>query len=83
MSAGSLGGTTDMRAIIFIVLSAAALASCKPENNDVTGSIDSCTRQLYSAYNPKDMKQCVAVCIACERGVVTTCSTSCTLKGAR
>jgi hypothetical protein len=29
------------------------------------------------------MKQCVAVCIACERGVVTTCSTSCTLKGAR
>jgi hypothetical protein len=72
-----------MRAIIFIVLSAAALASCKPENNnDVTGSIDSCTRQLYSSYNPKDMKQCVAVCIACERGVVTTCSTSCTLKGA-
>lgn len=72
-----------MRAIVFIVLSAAALGSCKPENsNDFTGSIDSCTRQLYSAYNPKDMKQCVAVCIACERGVITTCSTSCTLKGA-
>ena len=29
------------------------------------------------------MRQCVAVCIACERGVTTTCSTSCTLKGAR
>jgi hypothetical protein len=29
------------------------------------------------------MKQCVAVCIACESGVITTCSTSCTLKGAR
>ncbi|SDI41899.1 MULTISPECIES: hypothetical protein [Bradyrhizobium] len=72
-----------MRSIVFIVLSAAALASCKPENSsDFTGSIDSCTRQLYSAYNPKDMKQCVAVCIACERGVTTTCSTSCTLKGA-
>jgi hypothetical protein len=72
-----------MRTIIAIVLSAALLASCTPEsNNDVTGSIDSCTRRLYSAYNPKDMKQCVAVCIACERGVVTTCSTSCTLKGA-
>ncbi|QDW36544.1 hypothetical protein FFI89_004960 [Bradyrhizobium sp. KBS0727] len=70
-----------MRAIIAIVLCAAALAACTPDN-DVTGSIESCTRQLYSAYNPKDMKQCVAVCIACERGVTTTCSTSCTLKGA-
>jgi hypothetical protein len=71
-----------MRAIIAIVLCAAALVGCTPDNNDVTGSIESCTRQLYSAYNPKDMKQCVAVCIACERGVTTTCSTSCTLKGA-
>jgi hypothetical protein len=72
-----------MRTIIAIVLCAAALAACTPEsNNDVTGTVDSCTRQLYSAYNPKDMKQCVAVCIACERGVITTCSTSCTLKGA-
>jgi hypothetical protein len=71
-----------MRAMILIILSAAALAACTPENNDVTGSIGSCARQLYSAYNPKDMKQCVNVCIACERGVTTTCSTSCTLKGA-
>ena len=72
-----------MRAIIAIVLSAAVLAACKPDNNnDVTGSVDSCARNLYSPYNPKDMKQCVAVCIACERGVITTCSTSCTLKGA-
>ena len=72
-----------MRAIIAIVLAAAVLAACKPEtNSDVTGSTDSCARNLYSPYNPKDMKQCVAVCIACERGVTTTCSTSCTLKGA-
>lgn len=72
-----------MRAIIAIVLSAAALAACSPDNNDVTGSIDSCARKLYSTYNPKNMKQCVAVCIACDRGVTTTCSTACTLKGAR
>ena len=72
-----------MRTIIAIVLSAAFLAACKPESNDVTGSVDTCARNLYSPYNPKDLKQCVAVCIACERGVVTTCSTSCTLKGAR
>jgi len=69
-----------MRAIIAIVLSAAALAACKPDN-EVTGSID-CANKLYTPYNPKDMNQCVAACIACERGVVTTCSTSCTLKGA-
>ncbi|MDP1582944.1 MAG: hypothetical protein Q8M18_05900 [Bradyrhizobium sp.] len=70
-----------MRAMIAIVLSAAALAACSPDD-DVTGSI-SCARKLYSAYNPKDMKQCVGACIACDRGVTTTCSTACTLRGAR
>jgi hypothetical protein len=72
-----------MRAIIVIVLSAAALAACSPDNNDVTGSIETCARKLYSTYNPKNMKQCVGVCIACDKGVMTTCSTACTLKGAR
>jgi hypothetical protein len=73
-----------MRVILAIVLSAAALAACTPEsNNDVTGSVDNCARKLYSQYNPKDKKQCVAVCIACERGVTTTCSTACTLRGAQ
>ena len=72
-----------MRIIIAIVLSAAALASCTPEsNNDVTGSVENCVRKLYSQYNPKDMKQCVNACLLCDRGVVTTCTTSCTLKGA-
>jgi hypothetical protein len=73
-----------MRVIVAIVLSAAALASCTPESsNDVTGSVGNCARKLYSAYNPKDIKQCIAVCIACQRGVMTTCSTACTLRGAR
>ena len=72
-----------MRAIIAIVLSAAALAACSPDNNDVTGSIENCARKLYSTYDPKNMKQCVGACIACDKGVMTTCSTSCTLKGAR
>ena len=79
---GFLRGALAMRAIIVIVLSAAALAACSPAD-DVTGSIESCASKLYSSYNPKDMKQCVGVCIACNRGVTTTCSTSCTLKGAR
>src|SRR6187549_1206875 len=80
---GSLKGALTMRAMIAIMLSAAALAACTPDNNDVTGSIEQCASKLYSAYNPKDMKQCVHVCIACDRGVTTTCSTACTLKGAR
>lgn len=77
-----------MRAIIaavlpaIAILSTMALASCSPDGNDVTGSVGTCANKLYTPYNPKDLKQCVAVCIACERGVTTTCSTSCTLKGA-
>ena len=73
-----------MRAMIAIVLSAAALVACPPDNNnDVTGSIGSCARKLYSTYNPRDMKQCAGARIACDRGVTATCSTACTLKGAR
>jgi hypothetical protein len=80
-SDGSLSGAMTMRAIIAIMLSAATLAACTPDN-DVTGSIGICARKLYTPFNPMDMKQCVGACIACERGVITTCSTSCTLKGA-
>jgi hypothetical protein len=73
-----------MRTILAIMLSAVVLAACNPDSNDdVTGAIDNCARKLYSPYNAKDMKQCVAVCLACQRGVMTTCSTSCTLKGAQ
>ena len=74
-----------MRVIIAIMLAATALAACTPEdgsNAEVTGSIDNCARKLYTPYNPKDKKQCVAVCLACQRGVVVTCSTACTLRGA-
>ena len=42
-----------------------------------------CAAKLYSPYDPKDMKQCMAVCLTCNAGVQTTCSTSCSLKGAR
>ena len=73
-----------MRAILAIILSAVVLAGCKPDtNNDITGAINDCASKLYSPYNPKDLKQCIAVCISCQRGVMTTCSTSCTLKGAQ
>ncbi len=42
-----------------------------------------CTARLYSPYNPKDLEQCMTVCMVCSAGVKTTCSTSCMLKGAR
>jgi len=42
-----------------------------------------CATKLYSAYDPKNLEQCMAVCMACSNGVKTTCSTSCMLKGAR
>lgn len=42
-----------------------------------------CAAKLYSPYDPKNLEQCMAVCIACSGGVKTTCSTSCVLKGAR
>lgn len=42
-----------------------------------------CATNLYSSYDPKKLDQCMAVCIACNAGVKTTCSTSCKLRGAR
>ena len=59
---GSFRGALTMRAIIAIVLAAAALAACTPDN-DVTGSIG-CANKLFSPYNPRDIKQCVAACIS-------------------
>jgi hypothetical protein len=37
----------------------------------------------FPSHNPKDKAQCIAACIKCEKGVTTTCATSCYLKGAR
>jgi hypothetical protein len=83
-SNGRLDGAIDMRAILAIMLSAAVLAGCTPDSNsDITGAIDNCARKLYNPYNPKNLKQCIAVCLSCQNGAMTTCSTSCTLKGAQ
>ena len=48
-----------------------------------TESINVCATELYPAYNPEVLDQCVAVCKKCDRGITSTCTTSCTLKGAR
>ena len=72
-----------MRRFVVLIVTAVVMVSCSPED-EVTGSIhDRCAAGLYGSYNPKVMDQCVAVCIKCDRGSRVTCSTSCTLKGAR
>lgn len=72
-----------MRRLVVLIGAALLMISCSQEE-DVTGSIhDKCATGLYSGFNPKAMDQCVAVCLRCDRGTTTTCSTSCTLKGAR
>jgi hypothetical protein len=65
-------------AVLFVM----RLAACSPDA-EVTGSTNKCATDLYPSYNPKLLNQCVDVCIKCNRGNTTTCSTSCNLKGAR
>ena len=71
-----------MRRFAVLVSVTFALASCSPDA-EVTGSTNKCATDLYPSYNPKKLDQCVGACIKCDRGTTTTCSMSCTLKGAR
>ncbi|SDJ61741.1 hypothetical protein SAMN05444171_1223 [Bradyrhizobium lablabi] len=71
-----------MRHLAILLTVAALVTSCSPEEQ-ATGSVSKCATDLYRSYNPKAMVQCVDVCIKCDHGTATTCSTSCTLKGAR
>jgi hypothetical protein len=64
------------------VLGVFALGGCSPDP-DTTGAISNCVRDLFPTYNPKIMDQCVNACKKCDRGTTITCTTSCTLKGAR
>jgi hypothetical protein len=61
---------------------ALVVVSCKPED-ETTGSIGKCASDLFASYNAKILDQCVRVCRTCDHGTMTTCTTSCTLKGAR
>ena len=59
------------------------VGGCNNDTSETNPEGMKCARQRYADYNPKNMKQCVDVCITCERGSMTTCSTSCTMKGAK
>ena len=64
------------------VLFAMTLAACSPEA-EVADSTNKCVTELYPSYNSKRLDQCMDACIKCKRGSMATCSTSCTLNGAR
>lgn len=99
MTGSHIGGTTKAErhersrvvrsAVIFMALGVGllflifiALQSFSPKRGVSEASL-ACAAKLYSPYDPKNLEQCMAVCLACSAGVKTTCSTSCKLKGAR
>jgi len=67
--------------LIAVIIVALMTAACDQEQ-DITGSTPICPLRNTS-YNPRDMNQCVSACKSCDRGTTVTCTTSCTLKGAR
>lgn len=67
-------------AVLFVLVF--AVQSCS-QGDDVTGSTDACAIAIHPGYNPKALNECVDVCKKCQHGVTVTCTTSCTLKGAR
>lgn len=67
---------------ITTIICSLAAASCTPDS-EVTGTTNACPARLRSSYNAKDMSQCVDACMSCDRSTRVTCSTSCTLKGAK
>ncbi len=67
-----------------VILLGLMTAACEPEQQDITGSTaNACPLRLYSTYNPRDLNQCVNACRSCDRGTTVTCTTACTLHGAR
>ena len=71
-----------MKRLAALAAVAFVMSACSPDG-ETTGSISSCARELYPSYNPSSLEQCVAACKKCDHGITTTCTTSCTLKGAR
>jgi hypothetical protein len=71
-----------MKSAAVLLLVLFAVQSCS-QSDDVTGSTDGCATTIFPNYNPKDMDQCVEACKKCQHGVTVTCTTSCTLKGAK
>ena len=70
-----------LRYAIFVAV-VLVTAACR-QDDETTGSVNDCVALNFPSYNPKSMDQCVAACKKCQNGNTNTCTTSCTLKGAR
>jgi len=77
----SQGEECSMVRYTLIVAAALMLGACR--NDETTGSVNDCVMLNFPSYNPKAIDQCVAACKKCQNGNTNTCTTSCTLKGAR
>jgi hypothetical protein len=71
----------ELIAALGLVTLLLSMAACSPD--PTAESIARCVAANFPSHNAKDREQCIAACIKCERGVTTTCATSCSLKGAR
>jgi hypothetical protein len=70
-----------MRTLAILIFYLLTFISCPQATaGDTTGAICPARRPPY---DPKSMKQCVDACVACDNGTIVTCTTSCTLKGAK
>lgn len=59
---------------------ALAVASCSKES-EYTDRQRACIAERYSKYDASKFDLCVDVCEQCLAGTVTTCTTSCKVKG--
>jgi len=71
-----------MRSLVLIILTALVLSSCGREE-EVTSSTNATCAARHFPYDPKNLKLCVDACRSCDNGTTVTCTTSCTLKGAK
>ena len=71
-----------MRRLALAIAMALMVSACN-QADAPPGPNDACARNVFPNFNPKIFDQCVAVCKQCERGVTTTCTTACKLRGAQ
>jgi hypothetical protein len=57
-----------MKRFAVLVALAFVVAGCSPKA-ETTGAISNCAKDLFPAYNPKVMDQCVTACKKCDRGI--------------
>ena len=64
---------------LVVLVPLAILGACSRESDNAATT----PAQCMAGYNEKLFDQCIAACIKCEHGVMTTCATACRLRGAK